>query len=447
MPFEDIPRDDDEEDTGEEPLFISEFLADAVGKKKEEEKANRRLNFAEFRDDDKDDWTVFADGDSFPEKLKSLVEKSVLLPRAEFQLPIVLSYLMLPSALCTRVPILFSQGGSGCGKSTLGLIACRLHNSSPISAGSTFASIRNTVATMRRWDDALPLEHEANERNGALVWEDISPQHLIGENNHIFSLLKNGCERSGTITIAKKEGGNEVFKIFSPKYISSIHAIYSQFEFRELVRRLIVIQHKPITVWTSSDFDAANESVDAADLLDIGDIRFDWFSNKFRDYWESADSLLNWQKIQRSLRSTRNHGMSGNDFKMSKDLIACGVVCGYFGQIGDGLEHMRRYWEWHKDNVESQASATVKALSRYVNKVIGDSVRRNQELADSGMKHFVQPVEISASDLKKHVLALKDAGELDTNANIGDITNAMGQLGWELKPNSMGNNSWQPING
>lgn len=437
---------DDEVNPDDEPLLISDFVRDAVNKKEEEEKRNRRFNFAEFRDESKENWTEVTEGDAFPQQLASLFRRSILLPRASFQEPIALSYLMLPSAICTRVPILFSQGGSGCGKSALGMIACRLHNQSPIGAGSTFASIRNTVATMRKWDEALPLEYESNEKNSALVWEDISPQHLVGENNHVFALLKNGVERTGTITIAKKEGGNETFRIFSPKYISSVHAVYSQFEFRELVRRLVVIQHKPRSVWTADDFCPTTEDVNTEELLDLSDIRFDWFANAYREYWEDIDNLNNWVKIQRSLRSTRNHGLTGNDFKMCKDLITCGVVTGYFAQLGDGIEHFRRYWEWHRDNVEAQSSATVKALSRFVNRIVGDSVTRNTELANVGMKHLIQPIEISASDLKKHILALKEQGELDTNANVSDITNAMGQLGYELKPSQLGGNTWQPIN-
>jgi hypothetical protein len=353
---------------------------------------------------------------------------------------------MLPSALCNRVPIIFSQGSSGSGKSTLGYILCALHGQVPISAGSTFASIRNTIATVRCWDAKVPLEHVGNEKNAALVWEDIGASDLLANDGNIFALLKNGTERSGTISIAELGGTNKIFKVFCPKAISSIHPLYARYEFRELVRRLIVIQHKPRDMWSGEDFDDANRNSTPDELVDLSDLNWDGFQGAFRDYWEDKDVLQRWSSVSRSLAATKNHGIPGTLYKMSRDLICCAVVTGLLPNKEQALEHFRRYWQWHRDNIEAQASATQKALQRFIDEQTALTREANAKLVGTTMEWAIKPVEIDPTALKRHLETLYASGELDTGIQVKEVNAAMNNLGWELRPNTQKRNTWQLIN-
>lgn len=439
---------------GERDLKLSEqaeemadWLADEIAKAKKVEPPKPRKNYARFREDSKQSWESVAGEGALYERIGRLVSSSILLPRQGFQLPIATAYLMLPSALCNTVPILFSQGASGSGKSTLGYLACAIHDCSPISAGSTFASIRNTIKESRLYDKSVQLDVPGNEKNAALVWEDIKPEDLLVNEGNIFSLLKNGVTRSGTITIADKEGGNLVFKVFSPKLISSIHPIYAQLQFRELVRRMIVVQHKPSDKWVSEDFDEWNSEIDPLDLIDLADLDWCSLTQEFNAFWEQDYILDLWVETNRSLARIKQHGMSSPLYKMSRDLICTGLVTGIWQTKQEALDHMAAYWEWHVGNIESQSTATQKALSNFIENRTATLVKQNKDFQSKGLHQYVTPIEIEAKELKLHVDTLRSQGELDTQATTQDINNAMQALGWRLRPNVKKVNSWQHISG
>lgn len=437
----------DEPTEGDDTLYVSDFLKQAMEQEKIRPTSVDKTDFSQFRDDSKDYWNELVEGESFPEMLSHLLDQSILLPRHDEQAKTALSYLLLPSALCNRVPILFSQGASGCGKSTLGYIACALHDTPPISAGSTFASIRNTIQTARVWNPKEALEQPGNERHCCLIWEDIKPDDLSSNDGNIFSLLKNGVERSGTITIAQLGGENLRFKVFSPKLISSIHPLYARHEFRELVRRLIVIQHKPVAHWLASDYCDSTKSVDSSELIELSDLNWAGFKKEFREFWEDKERLSTWSATQRKLARFKKHGMNPNDYKMSRDLICTGVVCSVFEDIDHACSHFTNYWQWHRDTIESQASATQKALSAFIKSQTETQAEQNAKLVGTPMSWAIKPLEIDAKALKSWCEYLAAQGELDTNPNVREINACMNSLGWELKPNSSNRNTWQLANG
>lgn len=438
-------RDEENIEVSPETEKMADWLAAEIAKAKKNEPRKPRKNYASFREDSKETWENVAGEGALYERVGRLISSSILLPRQGFQLPIATAYLMLPSALCNRTPILFSQGASGSGKSTLGFIACAIHNCSPISAGSTFASIRNTIKQARLNDKSIQLEVPGNEKHAALVWEDIKPEDLLANEGNIYSLLKNGVERSGTITIAELGGSNLVFKVFSPKLISSIHPLYAQPQFRELVRRMIVVQHKPSDKWSKDDYDGFNSEVDPLDLIDLSDLDWQGLSTEFNTFWDDDATLKYWVETSRALSRIKNHGMSNPLYKMSRDLICTGLVTGIWSTKTEALRHMAQYWEWHLNSIESQATATQKALAAFIEKRTATLVKQNTDFKEKGLHQYVTPLEIEAKELKLHVDLLKAQGELDTQANTADINMAMNAMGWKLKPNTHRQNSWQPI--
>lgn len=411
--------------------------------------SKKGVNFRGFREQSGTPWLeLVGDIESFPLRVKEIVRQSVMLPRHDFQVPIVAAYLMTPSALCNQIPILYCAGQSGSGKSTIGLIASALHGLQPIGAGSTFASIRNTIGASRRYDLTLPLSEEGNEKNTCIVWEDISPHDLLSEGNQTFALLKNGVTRSGTIQIAELGGTNVSFNVFCPKIISSIHHLYAKHQLRELVRRVLVIQHKHFDYWLAEDRVECDTLPDADELPDITTIDFTGFQSSFESYWSDHAVLNQWAKTARSLSSSRPKAFPANQWKMLKDVMCAGIVTGIWASREDAIESMLRYTRWHVANIESQASATQKALSRFIEERTTAQKEQNAEFVKSGMQRYVTPLEISAYDLKKHVELLKAQGELDTNSNVSDVNMAMNNIGWELKPSPSGHgNTWQPITG
>lgn len=207
------------------------------------------------------------------------------------------------------------------------------------------------------------------------------------------------------------------------------------------------IQHKPTHQWVASDYDDANRNTDPLDLIDLSDLDWSGLKTRFREYWDDDANLERWVETSRSLARIRNHGMTNALYKMSRDLICCGVVTGVWSSTAEAIRHMAQYWQWHQGNIESQATATQKALAAFIEDRTASTVAANKAFSEKGMAQFITPLEIDAKELKNHVDGLRASGELDTNSNTRDITEAMANLGWCLKPNKKRQNSWQPING
>lgn len=422
------------------PLVLSEVLNTVLGANERAE----RPDYSKYRDSAKENWQELVDGDNVPEHVISILKQCLLVPKADFQIPIIASYLMLPSALCNMLPILYSHGLTGSGKSTVGNIACAIHKAKPIAAGSTFAFIRNAVNSAR-WYDVSLGEVVGNERNGILVWEDISREELIKQDRTILAILKVGIERDGTMGVAAQGGQNNVFKVFLPKYISSIHPLYSDYDFRELIRRLIIVQHKPYRLWKEDDFSNFYKDTEPQDLIKVDDINWEGFNNEYNKYWTKPDVLNTWSVTSKSLKRRKNHGIPDVFYKISRDLITCGLVCEYWADYDEAFAHMREYWDWHMSNIESQVSATQKVLQQFINERTSLIKQRNQEMIEQGNSWAIQPLEVNPKELKAHLIQASANGELDTGISPKEITNAMANLGWQLDSNKRGGSTWIPI--
>lgn len=394
-------------------------------------------DYSLFRSQSSDNWQDAVSGNSFPEYVYSLILKSVLLPRADFQMPIVASYLCIPSAVCNRLPVLFSHGMSGCGKSFLGKIACGIHNVAPLSGISTLASLRNCIQE-RRFG-------QGRETNCCLIWDDIKPNDLKAYNYGIFSLIKNGIERSAVLTIAAGEAGeNMSFQIFSPKITSSIHPIYSLHDFREIVRRVIVVQHKPYKNWLVSDHSGLYEGLHDDEMIDVDSLDFDGLNLEFNQYWD-AQRLTEFSSVAKSLNSTRNHGIEKPLWMISKDLIATGVVCGFWDTIDDAVKHFKSYWQWHKENIESQTSALQKVLQYFIAEKSETIEKQNAIVRESNQLHLLRHVELNPNELQTYWKDCMMRGMVEPGTSNREINDAMANLGWRLTSNAKNEMKWMRI--
>lgn len=403
---------------------------------------NNLPDYRSFREHSQDHWLEYVTTDQgFSEAVKNLLSQFVLLPRATFQLPIVLSYLMLPSVVCSSVPILFSHGLSGSGKSAIGEFCCAIQGTKAISAGSTFASIRNAIKQQRWYDDEMSIEKYCS-----IVWEDVSPSELRKFEGAIFSLLKNGISRDGTITIALADGDNLEFPIFSPKLISSVHPIYSEYDFRELVRRVIVIQHKPVKNWGHEDFEG-NESPDPNDLLDVNDIDWSGFSFEFQKFWNNPSNLTQFAEVSKKLNRIRAHGIDKPLYKISKDLIATGVVCGYWEDTTTAIAHMKDYWQWHQMNIASQSSQLQKILELFIKEKSLVIEERNRMLTEAGQTQGIRAVELNPTELQSWWRHHMQLGNVEPGTSTRQVNEAMLNLGWRLQLNAQSETKWLRITG
>jgi hypothetical protein len=414
---------------------------------RQQKEKTERFDWSAHREDDNESWREFADGHTVPQWVGSLLNQSVLLPRHDFQSKIVLSYLMLPAALCKLLPILYSHGPSGTGKSYLGKLAYLIHNTSPIGANSTATSIRNYINSTRKFNPSLLCSSRGNERlSYAMIWEDISPEEMARNEGMVFNLLKLGIDRRGQITRANMEGGLDVFEVFSPKYISSISAIYSQPEFNELIRRLIVIEHKSLKYWKASDYSSITQGVDLSSLIALDEIDFTGFKEEFEQYWMDDDTIARWKSNSAKIRAKRNHGIQNALWQMSKDLICCGLTCDVWESLDEAASHMRTYWEWHEDNVSSQSTSNLKMIKEFVEEQTAPIRESNQEAIDRGLGAFCMPLEINPKALKDHIDGCRANGLLDGRLDDKERSQIMERLGWIIGPGKGGKQVWKPRN-
>lgn len=406
-------------------------------------KRARRRTFREGRQRQKKHWSELSDKTEFPQVLRDIFRKSVILPRHEFQEKLALIYLLLPAFLCEMIPVVFSHGESGCGKSQMGLLATKLHGTSFVGANSTAASLRNTADSVRKRNK----EGSANDRRNelecySLSWNDIHKDMLASNDYALLTLLKLGVERGSVITKASAEEGNIEFWVFGPKFISSITAFYSDPRFAEMKRRTIVIKHKTLKSFSGDDWDAVNKSIDQSDLIVYRNIEWEGFNDALTDYWDSDEMEDRWDSVSSALDKVAMHGMEQPLFEMSFDMIVCGVITGVFKDIEDGCNHFQEYWSWHRLNVESEYGASMQAIIRYIKAETEEQVTSNQEARDLKLYKLIQPIEIDPASLKTYCNGCAARGELDSYLDDARRADAMRALGWTLGQNKAGQVKW-----
>lgn len=405
------------------------------------------INPADIREQDSDLWSEIAEGGTLPEKVRDLLTKAVLLPRGDFQIPIVASYLMLPSVFCNKAPIIVSQGTSGSGKSVLSHLACKIHSTEPLGAGSTFPSIRNQIRNTRFYDPDEGDKDHHNEKNTVLAWEDINSKSLQEFEGKIFDLLKLGVDRKGKISIAGQNGKNMEFPVFSPKLVSSIHPFYAESQYRELIRRIIVIEHKRFDLFSTSDESLIYSGVIPDDLIDIDSL--DWYglNNQFNDFWLKGDNAHEFAKVKRSMKKPKNGGIPTAYFEMWKDLMTTGVVCGYFDSVSSVISHFSEYYTWHLERVESMATGTEMLLRTYIKSKFEKWEAKFNLAKQTGMEDMIDPFRLEPSEIKIFLDDKSREGELEINPNARERTAVMEGLGYKLKTDSSdGKNYWYPAN-
>jgi hypothetical protein len=352
---------------------------------------------------------------------------------------------MLPSVFCNKAPICLSQGGSGTGKSTLSHLACGIHNTEPLGAGSTFPSIRNQIRNDRFFDPDSGSKGNLNEKNCCLAWEDISSRSLREYEGKIFDLLKLGVDRKGKISIANMGGTNMEFEVFSPKLLSSITPFYAEHDFRELIRRLIVIEHKRFDFFSSTDHSQIQCDIEPDDLIDLSSVEWKGCKAAFDSFWLNRETASRYAEVRRSVRKGRHSEFPTAYFDMSKDLITTGIVCGFFTSIDHAVGHFAEYYEWHKHRIESQATGTEMVLREFIRVKREDYNAKWEKAKSVGTEDFLDPFRLQPIEIKDFLDKKAKDGELDVNVTARERSSVMESLGYKLKTEAgTSTNYWYP---
>lgn len=411
---------------------IEKYMEDLAYKTNAEK--NGFIDYSQFSDESSEPWQeIYDDSLSLSENLQSILRQSVLLPSASIQVPIAISYMLIPSAIAKIVPVLFCHGQKGTGKSTVGYLAAKVHGATICTSGDTFAAIRNYLEK-NRWH--FP-EEKKGEKNCILIWDDIDEQVFI-QKPDIYRMLKYGYDKSSdTIQIASKDGENLIFRVFCPKVTSSIQSLHNHPKYPELQRRVLVLKHKKYELFTQKEKNESQIDSDFAmtERLDLKSIDWTGFHYKFRDLWTNLDNCKEYASLRRKLTGRGKKGfilnefVDGEKFTISVDLICAGVTSGVWSSLVEGVEAINAYWKWHKENIADEAGAMLKLIKQFIAQETAQAIVTNKNLGYQAV-----PIEVSPERLKTQLTYWQKTGQLDLTPHTDVVVAVMAQLGWRLEP-------------
>lgn len=387
----------------------------------------------DFYRQEMESWEELWDDDAtLYENVYNILQQSVLLPQKDLMLPILATYILIPSKWALILPILFSWGGKGSGKSTTAIFANKLHGrNQTFSSTDTFSAIRNALDGMR-WIDIT--EKDLEKEGALLAWDNLHVSTLKRD-ERIYQLLLFGYSRaSDKISIAQPDGSNKEFFVFCPKIISSVDDIHLYPEFEELHRRLLVIPHKSFEEFNTDEKQAYEDFDIFTDKLDIDSIHWDGIEDKFYSFWNDTDNCKLYAKYRAALTRKGKkdfvHTMTSSQWTISIDLMVTGLIVGAWKTPTEAINHMNAYWEFANKHIFSQLGATIEHLKAFIEEEIGMQRTLNQQLAEKGKTGIT--LIISPQKLKNRIAYHNARGELDINPRQQDVIFIMSKLGWRL---------------
>lgn len=373
--------------------------------------------------DDLAPWQELLSSNDYLENINTLMDECIyLLPQFR---EIVTAYLLLPSALCGRLPILALYGEKGTGKSTAGKLANVIHfgnrwQTKALSPTDTFASIRNELS-LRKYIGGV-------ERNTIMVWDDISTETLMN-NLSLYQLLKVGYDRStDKISIANTMGENIEFRVFCPKVVSSVMPWFVDARLDEIQRRVIPIK----TVAIAEDIE----------LTSLEEFSWKGFELGLTEFWQDEARIKEFLSVKKSLirKGSKFRKMfTGNQsqWSISHDLIAC--MSTVFGDTITQIDTLSKYWTWYGNNFSSGVSSFLQLLKEYVDERLSKALA-----AREAMKDIIDPsilnehptvkagLLLPPKEIKSMIYQWDSNGFLDVRPNHDNIVSFMGQLGYKL---------------
>ena len=400
-------------------------------------------DFEAFRkmslDDDLDLWDSEL---TLAENLENTIAHSTFLPKPQIQLPIIVAYSLIPSAMAQVLPIMVVVGVAGSGKSDLGNIIAKMYGVQTQNASTTPSALRNII-NESKWHEPGLLQ---GERNSILIYDNVNQETL--NNEYLYSLLLGGYNRNTSrVTLSLGAGKSCSFDIFGLRLLTTIHPFFNLPKYSEINRRCYVLRTKLLESMAGDDRDDLGD-ICISERIDPNLREFKALNRAFEQFWTTEHNLANYAGIKRSLSRQRKFlkaypAINSHRWTISLDLVVTGLVTGVWDTFENALEHLQTYWNWHDSEMAGNISPLSNLLVEFINENTANARKLRKEV---GNKVYV-PIEVDAQLLKNTVEGFSKTGQLDIFPTPKVIADAMNTLGWLLKPSPTKPStlSWQSV--
>lgn len=360
------------------------------------------IDFASLRDDASDNWIDLVSSDHPIENIKDVFDSVIALhpDHKEVYTPILLSTMLLPSAMSTLAPIVLAWGKEGSGKSKLCEFASAVWGIDPLGTSTTYAGLRNIVNGLR-WNNPHYCQ---GEKNYFLIWDDLSANKL-NSNPDLYSMLKSGYDRkTSKIILAGKDIGETItFDVFGPRIFSSTYQFFSDQKYREITRRMMVFHQVRSQPKVNSD-----------------DINFKGFKSLIKEWWTNRENLNTYSTYKRELaKAVKKYpfvNISLDRSRLFLDPMATGLTCGFFESIEECLAVFDAYEGTSLELFKEHQKPLEQCIVRFL-----DNHYKN------GNKTYISP-----PTLKMYINEHVKNGTLETFPRHGEVPQIMSKYGWFL---------------
>jgi hypothetical protein len=320
----------------------------------------------------------------------SIVNQSTLFPDAEIQAKIAAAYLLIPTALVSVQPILFTHGATGSGKSNLCKIARAVWGvNNMTNASSTGRSMRNDISRDKYNDTGCLFEKVIH----GIVIDDAKVDFFTLE-PYRYDIFKGGYSRgSDAISVAGEKGENIYFRVFGSRCFSSLTRFDSLPQYSELHRRLLPIACKKQSV---------------AKVVNPDYVNFKGLNYEVVKFWQKHENQATFNQLLQDLHELvagNGLGMDSHTETISLGLIASLVTTGISESLKDAIELVQQYWVLVESNKVVAESATYRLIREY----------------------FVKHIEVI-----RHLKLLKEKGFLDIYLSEPQIADYLREIGYYL---------------
>jgi hypothetical protein len=367
-----------------------------------------RLNFdySIHRVNDATSWRDLVDNPSVAsvEIYRQILRQIIILPYPELQENIILATLLTPTPLAVTLPILFSQGEAGCGKSNIGKFAARIYGNTPMGATTTASAFARMLQEMK-------FDHRGVELPHMLVIDDVNLS-ILRSNQTIQQYLRSGFNRdTARVAKAKQDTDEEVeySDIFGGRVISSCYPFYSDPDFAEIARRMLVIE--------------CRKSDRAIEVVDPDLINWEGFEDVRARLWETDSSMCakyTQNRKQITSYAVRNNFTRPDKIALGKDVLATGMTLGLWGTAAEALSEYELFLDSQEQLVRDKGDIVERMVKRFSDETIAECV-------DTGMTPCLQ-----TTALKQITEMYVATGVFDNHIRTTHVNGIVRRLGWYM---------------
>lgn len=374
---------------------------------------------------------------SYPDMILGILEGYFAFPNHDIVCPIIANYLLANSVLANIAPILFFTGKEGSGKSHTAILASKIQDQPIFSSASTYASIRNQI-TNNRYKTYLLDERDENgmprtttlEQNIMMIWDDVDPSLLL-DDKQLIRILKNGYNRAtSAITISSEtRGKNLEFDCFGLKILGSVTNIMLNPKFREVARRSLIIETKPVSEIEPILLDDTYRYIDFEGFVPLNPSDYDWsgINQGYRHIWSQRETLERFVEARDTINSlTKRRNLYGDTsfVALTKDIVAMGYAVELWDRFDDCFKAWDDFYGLSRYNLRFDKAQYKTVMANYLAKHCHQIDEFNDRFGGT------RPYEIKKSMLVTTLNESVERGDLPSMINEATINEIMLELGW-----------------